>query len=110
MAQTVTNNEQVEIGQRIAGPGATGTTITGLTAGESYDVYVVAVSSVGETFPAVHAIPATDTTAPTVAATPAGGTFNTAQSVTLSANETGSDIYYTVDGADVVHVVRPRVV
>ncbi|TFD62127.1 hypothetical protein E3T39_03760 [Cryobacterium suzukii] len=102
VGQTVTNNEQVEIGKRITGQGATGTTITGLAAGETYDVYVVAVSSVGETFPAVHAIPATDSTAPTVTATPAGGTFATAQSVTLSANETGSDIYYTVDGTDVV--------
>ncbi|WP_105035590.1 Ig-like domain-containing protein [Cryobacterium aureum] len=102
VAHTVTNNEQTEIGKRITGQGSTGTTITGLTAGETYDVYVVAVSSVGETFPAVHAIPATDSTAPTVAATPAGGTFDTAQSVTLSANETGSDIYYTADGSDVV--------
>ncbi|TFD07679.1 Ig-like domain-containing protein [Cryobacterium sp. TMT1-66-1] len=102
VGQTVTNNEQIEIGKRITGQSATGATLTSLVAGETYDVYVVAVSSVGETFPAVHAIPATDNTAPTVAATPAGGTFNTAQSVTLNANETGADIYYTVDGSDVV--------
>ena len=34
--------------------------------GEEYDVYVVGVSSSGETFPAAHAIPQTDTTDPTV--------------------------------------------
>ena len=34
---------------------ATGTTITGLSANEEYDVYVVGVSSSGETFPAAHA-------------------------------------------------------
>ena len=94
--------EQVEIGRRIAGAGAKGTTITGLSSTESYDIEVVAVSSVGETFPPVHAVPVTDTTPPTVSATPAGGTYATPRTVTLAANEPGSDIYYTTDGSDPV--------
>ena len=102
VGRTVTSNEQVEIGKRISGQAATGTTITGLSADEEYDVYVVGVSSVGETFPAAHAIPVTDTTAPTVSATPNGGTTAVAQTVTLTASETGSDIYYTIDGSDPV--------
>ncbi|MET3936523.1 chitobiase/beta-hexosaminidase C-terminal domain-containing protein [Arthrobacter sp. OAP107] len=102
VGRTVTASEQVEIGKRISGQAATGTTITGLSATEDYDVYVVGVSSVGETYPAAHAIPATDTAAPTVSATPNGGTSPVAQRVTLTANETGSDIYYTTDGSDPV--------
>jgi hypothetical protein len=94
--------ERVEIGRRIAGVGARGTTITGLSASEAYDIDVVAASSVGETFPAVHAIPVTDTTPPTVSASPGGGTYSTARTVTLSANENGSDIYYTTNGDDPV--------
>ncbi|APX01915.1 hypothetical protein BWQ92_09500 [Arthrobacter sp. QXT-31] len=102
VGKTVTGNERVEIGKRISGAGATGTTITGLSADEEYDVYVVGVSSVGETFPAAHAIPVTDTEAPTVSASPDGGTSAVAQTVTLTASETGSDIYYTIDGSEPV--------
>lgn len=40
---------------------------------------------------------APDTTAPIVTASPVAGTFSSAQSVTLSANETAT-IYYTTDG------------
>ncbi|WP_395400668.1 fibronectin type III domain-containing protein [Arthrobacter sp. UC242_113] len=100
VGKTETSGEWVEIGKRISGQAAKGTTITGLSATEEYDVYVVGVSSVGETFPAAHAIPVTDTTAPTVSATPNGGTSQVAQRVTLTASETGSDIYYTIDGSD----------
>jgi hypothetical protein len=39
-----------------------------------------------------------DTTAPTVTATPSAGTYTSAQSVTLSADETAT-IYYTLDGS-----------
>jgi hypothetical protein len=39
----------------------------------------------------------TDTVPPTVVVSPAGGTFNSAQSVTLTANEPAS-IYYTING------------
>ncbi|CAI3798043.1 fibronectin type III domain-containing protein [Pseudarthrobacter sp. MM222] len=100
VAQTVHSNEQMEIGKRITGQSAAGTTITGLDANESYDVYVVAESSTGPTFPAIHAIPQTDMTPPTVTASSNGGTFSKAQKVTLTANEAGSDIYYTTDGTD----------
>jgi hypothetical protein len=102
VGRTVTASEQVEIGKRISGQAATGTTITGLSATEDYDVYVVGVSSVGETYPAAHALPVTDGTPPTVSATPNGGTSPVAQRVTLGANEAGSDIYYTTDGSDPV--------
>ena len=96
------NNEQVEIGRRITNPGASSTTITGLVAGGTYDINVVSFSSVGETFPPVTAIPATDGTPPTVAASPAGGSYPVAQQVTLTANELGSQIFYTTDGSDPV--------
>jgi len=102
VAQTVNGGEQVEIGRRISGRAATGTTITGLSPTETYDVEVVSVSSVGETFPPVRAIPVTDVTPPTVSASPIGGTYALAQSVALSANEAGSEIYYTTDGTDPV--------
>lgn len=102
VARTVTGGEQVETGVRIGNPKASSTTIRGLAGGEDYDVYVVSVSDVGETFPAVHAFTRTDTVAPTVQASPDGGTFPTAQQLTLTADELGSDIYYTVDGTDPV--------
>jgi hypothetical protein len=102
VGQTVTGSEQVEIGRRISGQGARGTTITGLSSTETYHVEVVAVSSVGETFPPVTAQPQTDTTPPTVTAAPAGGSFAVPQNVTLKANEAGSEIYYTTDGTDPV--------
>lgn len=41
-----------------------------------------------------------DKTPPTVTASPAGGTFETAQQVTLSANEEGAKMYYTLDGSE----------
>jgi hypothetical protein len=99
VAQTSTNSEQVEIGRRIMNPGASSTTITGLAPGESYDVNIVSISSTGETFPAAHAVPGTDVTPPTVSAAPAGGSYPAPQQVTLTANEFGSDIYYTLDGS-----------
>jgi hypothetical protein len=103
VAQTVSSTgEQVETGVRIGNPAAKGTAITGLKSGENYDVYVVSVNSVGETFPAVHAIPQTDTTAPTVAGSPSSGTFTTAQKVTLTTDDPAAEIYYTTDGSDPV--------
>lgn len=57
VAQTVNAaGEQVEIGRRITGRLATGTTITGLSGTETYDVFVTSLSSAGETTPPVHAI------------------------------------------------------
>ncbi|RJT74312.1 hypothetical protein D6T63_18725 [Arthrobacter cheniae] len=99
VAQTASGNEQVESGVRISNPQASSTTIRGLKTDEEYDVYVTSVSEVGETFPAVHAFTQTDITSPTVTGSPNGGTFSTAQQLTLSASELGSDIYYTTDGS-----------
>jgi hypothetical protein len=103
VAQTPSaSGEQVEIGRRISNPAATGTTITGLSPTETYDIELVSMSSVGQTFPPVVAIPVTDTTPPTVSASLPGGSFAVAQQVTLSANEAGSQIFYTTDATDPV--------
>ena len=102
VARTSTAGEQVEIGRRINGQAAKSTTITGLSDTETYDIEVVAVSSNGLTFPPVVVEPQTDVTAPTVSASLADGSFPTARQVTLSANEPGSEIYYTTDGTDPV--------
>ena len=102
VAGTANGNERAESGMRISDPKAASTTIKGLSPDEEYDVYVVSVSSVGETFPASHAFAETDSEAPTVTASPNGGTFSTAQELTLKASEQGSDIYYTLDGTDPV--------
>lgn len=100
VARSIVAHEQVESGMRISNPKATGTTIKGLIEGEDYDVYVVSVSSNGETHPAAHAVPQTDDTAPSVTASPNGGTFPTPQELTLDAREPNIDIYYTLDGSD----------
>jgi hypothetical protein len=100
VAQTSTGGEQIEIGKRITNPAATGTTIGGLADGETYDVEVVSFSTVGKTFPPVHASAVADSTKPIVSASPAGGSYPVAQQVTLTSNELGSDIYYTTDHSD----------
>lgn len=41
-----------------------------------------------------------DKTPPTVTASPAGGNFETAQQVTLSASEEGATIHFTLDGSE----------
>ena len=102
VAQTTTNNERAEIGRRISGQPATGTTLTGLAAGETYDIEVVSVSDVGQTFPPVTVHVETDVTAPVLSASPAGGSFAVAQRVTLSSNEAGTDLYYSTDGSDLI--------
>jgi hypothetical protein len=102
VASTTAAGQQVEIGRRISGQAATGTTITGLSDTETYDVEIVAISSVGQTFPPVTVQAQTDVTAPTVSASPATGSFPTARQVTLTASEPGSEIYYTTDGTDPV--------
>jgi Chitobiase/beta-hexosaminidase C-terminal domain/Fibronectin type III domain len=103
VSQTVSaTGEQVEFGKRIANPAATGTTITGLSATDFYNIEVVSVNSVGETFPPVVTQPVTDVVPPTVTATPPGGSYAVPQNVALSANEAGSQIYYTTDATDPV--------
>ncbi|HEY5423276.1 MAG TPA: fibronectin type III domain-containing protein [Ilumatobacteraceae bacterium] len=96
----MTGGEQVEIGKKIANPNANSTTINGLLANTSYDVEVVSYSSTGYTFPAINASVAVDSTPPIVSASPAGGSYPVAQQVELTSNEIGTDIYYTLDGAD----------
>jgi hypothetical protein len=102
VAKQASGDERAESGVRIGNQKASNTILKGLSVDEEYDVYVVSVSSVGETFPATHAIPETDTQSPSVTASPKGGTFSTAQELTLKADEQGSDIYYTLDGDDPV--------
>jgi hypothetical protein len=102
VAQTTTAGQQVEIGRRISGQAAKGTTITGLSDAEAYDVEIVAISSVGLTFPPVTVQPQTDVTEPSVSASLSTGSYPTERQVTLSANEPGSEIYYTTDGTDPV--------
>lgn len=102
VARTMNGVEQSEKGVRISDPKASSATIKGIDPNEEYDVYAVSVSSAGETFPAIPVIAETDFTAPTVAASPNGGTFPVAQELTLTANELGSDIFYTLDGSDPV--------
>jgi Chitobiase/beta-hexosaminidase C-terminal domain/Fibronectin type III domain len=102
VAQTVTNNQQIEIGRRITGQSVSSTRITGLSISETYDIEIVSVSSVGETFPSIRAIVAVDSTPPVVTANSAGGSFAVPQAVTLSVDEAGADIYYTLDGTSPV--------
>src|SRR5207344_1434001 len=88
--------------RRITNPTANSTTITGLVGGGTYAIEVVSFSKVGETFPAVEGKPTTDITPPTVTASLGTGTYPIAQQVTLTANEPGSQIFYTTDGSDPV--------
>src|SRR3989442_6113231 len=54
-------------------------------------------ASIGEINVDAGSPPTSDTTPPTVSASPAGGTYSTLQSVTVTASEP-STIYYTIDG------------
>ncbi|BDV44415.1 metalloprotease [Geotalea uraniireducens] len=79
-------------------PVATKITLTGLASG-SHSVDVLGKSSAG----VWQVVPNTaswtvDATAPVATASPAGGTYDTPQQVTLSANEPAT-IYYTTNGA-----------
>jgi hypothetical protein len=110
---TSTSGEQVQIGRR-TGPNATSTTITGLAAGESYDVEVRSLAGprMSEAFTVEAAgapAPGTgDTTVPTLNADPApdanGGTVET-KTVTLAGTDPEAakvDIYYTTDGSPAI--------
>jgi hypothetical protein len=96
----ISGGERIEIGRRIGNPLATGTTITGLDPSRDYDLEVVSISSVGLTQPAATPAVVSDTVAPVITASPAGGSYPVAQSVKLTANEPGVDIWYTTDGSD----------
>ncbi len=91
--------EEIEVGRHISNPSATGATITGLDPLTNYDVQVVSYSTVGETFPAVHAT--ADTTPPVLSVDPLPGEYRGTQLVTLSSDEPGQ-IWYTLDGSPVL--------
>ena len=97
--------EQSLIGKKIGNSTVTGTTITGLDPAVDYTLELRSISASGETFPPAtpHVVlPGTDTVAPTVSATPAGGGFALPPTVTLSASETNSEIYYSLTGVDLI--------
>jgi hypothetical protein len=77
--------------------------VTGLSSGTPYTFKVVARDGSGNVSTGVtinvttNAIPQ-DLTPPTVTASPNGGSFSSAQTVTLTANEPAT-IYYTLDGS-----------
>ena len=92
-------SEQLEFGKKIMNPSANSTTLSGFDPLQ-YDIEVMSINSVGETYPPVTVVPTSDTTAPVVTASPAGGSYPIAQQVTLTANEPGADIYYTLDSSN----------
>ncbi|MEO5834593.1 MAG: fibronectin type III domain-containing protein [Nakamurella sp.] len=95
-----TAGEQTAIQVRIPQPGATGTTISNFVPNETYRLEVESVSDVGVTMPALTPDIEIDSTPPVMSASPHGGSFRDPQTVTLTSNEAGTDIYYTVDGTD----------
>lgn len=92
--------EQTALQVRVPNPSATGTTLKGLDPNETYTLEVESLSRVGVTMPAVPMDIEIDVTPPLLTPTPVGGTFTTAQTVTLGSNEPGTDIYYTLDGTN----------
>ena len=104
--------EHVQIGRRTSAD-ATRTTITGLSAGESYEVEVrsLAGAKMSEAFSVNAPAPAPDgdITPPKVTATPAVGADGAvveAKSVKLESDE-AADIYYTSDGSAVISAGLP---
>ena len=64
----------------------------------TYTVLVKATDATGLTDTALVTVIISDVTPPITTAAPLGGTYNTAQSVTLTANEAAA-IYYTTNGS-----------
>ncbi|HEY0693488.1 MAG TPA: fibronectin type III domain-containing protein [Kribbella sp.] len=91
---------QAEVGRRLSNPDASSATLPTTLAGKRVEVR--AFSESGESWPPALPgnTPSGDVTRPTVQAAPAGGLYTTDVSVALSANEAGSEIYYTLDGSD----------
>ncbi|AIC14489.1 exported or cell surface associated protein of unknown function containing glycoside hydrolase/deacetylase and HYR-domains [Nitrososphaera viennensis EN76] len=82
-------------------PTANSTTYTGpIQISKSTDLKLIAVDLQGDAGNVTTLSYVIDTTAPTVTASPAGGTYSTAQSVVLAPSESNSTkIYYTTDGS-----------
>ena len=72
--------------------------ISGMADG-TYYVYATITDGISSDTSYAQGVVIIDRTLPTVAATPAGGTYTETQSVTLSASE-AADIYYTTDGSE----------
>ncbi|MCW2581225.1 MAG: hypothetical protein JWQ53_15 [Klenkia sp.] len=90
-----------ETGVRLSDPGATSARLPGDLTGRRVEVH--AVSDVGESWP--PAVPgvspasgSTDSTPPAVSASPAGGPVTGPVTVSLT-SESGSAVYYTLDGS-----------
>ncbi|MFE2585036.1 fibronectin type III domain-containing protein [Streptomyces sp. NPDC059378] len=94
------NGVQGEIGVRVNDPDATSVTLPGSVEGKRIEVR--SFGETGESWP--PALPGDtlsgDFTPPTVTAKPAGGVYTADTLVTLTADEPGSEIYYTLDGSD----------
>lgn len=91
------------VASAVINPSSTSYAINGLNTNTLYTVRVVTIDGVGNrstpvTVQTTTAIE-TDTTAPTVNASPVGGTYTSAQTVTLS-TEVGATIFYTLDGTN----------
>ncbi|MFH9978978.1 fibronectin type III domain-containing protein [Streptomyces sp. NPDC017179] len=94
------NGVQSEVGVRVNNPDATSATLPGSVNGKRVEVR--SFNETGESWPPALQgnTPSGDTTPPTVTAKPAGGFYTGDTQVTLSADEAGSEIYYTLDGSD----------
>ncbi|MGW2786113.1 fibronectin type III domain-containing protein [Streptomyces populi] len=94
------NGVQNEIGVRVNDPDATSVTLPGSVEGKRVEVR--SFGEAGESWP--PALPGSDPSAdskpPTVTAKPAGGLYTADTQVTLTADEAGAEIYYTLDGSD----------
>jgi hypothetical protein len=100
-----TLGEKTIVGKR-AGDTATHVDLTGLDAAQGYDVEVRSMAGDKMSAPYTVQVPTPtdlgDTTPPTLSFSPAAtGAVTTASTITLT-GETGSDVYYTLDGSAVV--------
>ncbi|MER5402077.1 fibronectin type III domain-containing protein [Streptomyces sp. NPDC002599] len=91
---------QGEVGVRVNDPDATSVTLPGSVEGKRVEVR--SFGEAGESWPPAlpGGGPSADSTPPTVTAKPAGGFYTADTTVTLTADEPDSEIYYTLDGSD----------